>query len=189
MAGQNRLSHGLEHHLYPLRHMRSIHSDTHINIQSQTFFASQGRHGLPSLRKIPLAGHLQQDANLLQDGITIAWNVINIVYLVGRKRAFSNVTNVMVHFFLGTGFAIVGIYVTVVTWNAKKQLASDPYGTSDGKDHQMMPTTGQSITVNAGNVTSCPAFPNCVAQSQWEQHAALRALVSVIGCVLFDVAL
>ena len=115
--------------------------------------------------------------------------MINIIYLLGRSKAFSNVTNVMVHFFLGTGFAIVGIYVTVVTWNAKTQLAADPYGVEDGKSHQMTSITGQNITVSASNISSCPAFPSCLAQGEWEQHALLRALVSVIGCVLFDIAL
>jgi hypothetical protein len=115
--------------------------------------------------------------------------MINIIYLFGRSKAFSNVTNVMVHFFLGTGFAIVGIYVTIVTWNAKNQLSTDPYGIGDGKDHQMISITGHHITVNTSNVSTCPGFPNCTVQGEWEQHAGLRALVSVIGCILFDIAL
>jgi hypothetical protein len=115
--------------------------------------------------------------------------MINIIYLLGRKKAFSNVTNIVIHFFLGTAFAIVGIYVTVIAWNAKKQLSNDPYGLGGGKDVQVLSIIGAEITVTSTNVSSCPAFPNCVAQAAWEQHAHLRALVSVIGCVLFDIAL
>jgi hypothetical protein len=95
----------------------------------------------------------------------------------------------MVHFFLGTGFAIVGIYVTVTAWNAKIQLVTDPYGIGDGKDHHMTSITAQNITVNSNDVSSCPAFPDCAAQSEWEHYAGIRALISVIGCVLFDIAL
>jgi hypothetical protein len=125
----------------------------------------------------------------MQDGITIAWNMINVTYLVGRKKAFSNVTNVVAHFFLGVGFAIIGIYVTILTWNAKNHLAVDPYGLDGDKDKIMTSITGQNITVNSGNVDTCPAFPNCISQGKWEEHANIRALVSVIGCVLFDIAL
>ena len=40
--------------------------------------------------------------------------------------------NVMVHFLLGIAFLIVGIYVTIVTYTAFKQLGVDPYGLKQG---------------------------------------------------------
>ena len=115
--------------------------------------------------------------------------MINIIFLICRRKAFSNIINTLVHFFLGIGFAIVGIYVTVVCWNGLKGLEGDLYDIKALGEHEITGIQGQKVIVNANNVQNCPAFQNCAVQENWLQGAETRSLIAVIGCFLFDAIL
>src|SRR6201996_4079834 len=107
--------------------------------------------------------------------------MINIVHFLIQKRVFSNVTNILVHFLMGTGFAIVGIYVTIVTWSAMKHMEQDLYSVNSLGTHFIEALNGTIVSVDPTNIAICPAFESCADQNTWYQTAHLRALISVIG--------
>jgi hypothetical protein len=123
------------------------------------------------------------------NGLTIVWNTVNILHFLIRKRPFSGPWNTMFHFFVGTAFAIVGIYVTVTTREAFDKLKTNPYGVPNTGSIVVTTTAGQPIFANLLNVDQCPAFVTCKAQEAWLRTAHLRGLLSVACAVLFDVGL
>jgi hypothetical protein len=92
----------------------------------------------------------------------------------------------MTHFFLAVGFAILGIYTTVVTWGAYTKLGKDLYGVDALGPHNTQALNGTIITVDPTNVALCPAFLSCADQATWFNAAHVRATLSVLGCLLFD---
>jgi hypothetical protein len=123
------------------------------------------------------------------NGLTIVWNSINILHFLIRKRPFSGASNTLFHFFVGTAFAIVGIYVTVTTRHAFDTLKSNPYGVPTTGSIVVTTSAGHPIFVNILNVGQCPAFASCNAQATWFRAAHLRGILSVAAAVLFDVGL
>jgi len=115
--------------------------------------------------------------------------MFNIMFFVVKKKTVSHWLNTMAHFVLGFGFAIIGIYVTVVAWTAYKTLGGDIYSIKDREAYSTIDVRGQTVLVNATNVADCPAFPNCKVQEYWVAGVRKRSLISVIGCCLFDLVL
>jgi hypothetical protein len=123
------------------------------------------------------------------NGLTIFWNTVNMLHFLTRKRPFSGASNTLFHFFVGTAFAIVGIYVTVTTRHAFDLLKTNPYGVPATGSIVVTTSAGKPIFVNVLNVGQCPAFSSCKAQAAWMRTAHLRAVFSVASAVLFDVGL
>jgi hypothetical protein len=117
------------------------------------------------------------------------WNMFNIVFFIVKKRTVAHWINTMMHFILGFGFAVVGIYVTVVAYTAHKALAGDLYNVKGDESYTITSVSGQQVLVNASNAADCPAFSNCKAQGYWVSGVRKRSKVSVIGCSLFDIVL
>ena len=123
------------------------------------------------------------------NGLTIVWNTVNILHFLIRKRPFSGVLNTLFHFFVGTAFCIVGIYVTVTTRHAFDTLKFNPYGVPTSGSIVVTTSAGHPIYVNILNVDQCPAFTSCKAQAAWLRMAHLRGILSIAAAVLFDVGL
>jgi hypothetical protein len=123
------------------------------------------------------------------NGLTIVWNMFNILHFLIRKRPFSGATNTLFHFFVGTAFAIIGIYVTVTTRHAFDDLKANAYGVPASGSILVTTNAGNPIFVNLLNVGQCPAFTSCKAQKAWLQTAHLRGILSIASAVLFDVGL
>jgi|ERR1700761_5671679 len=113
--------------------------------------------------------------------------MLNIFYFFGKKKVFSNVINLMVHFLLGTVFAVVGIYASIATWTAVRQLSTDPYSLSRRSIIQGI--LGAESTLKERDDASCPGYLSCDAKAAQLEQENLRAVISGVGSVLFDVAL
>ena len=85
----------------------------------------------------------------------------------------------MVHFLLGTAFAVIGIYASIATWTAVRQLSTDPYS---------LRRRG-IIQLRERNDTSCPGYLSCDVKAAQLEQEHLRAVISGVGSVLFDIAL
>jgi hypothetical protein len=112
-----------------------------------------------------------------------------MMHFLIRKRSFSQVTNILVHFFLGVGFMIIGIYVTSQTWAGLKNLGKDMYGIEQFGAHNIIAENGQTISVDLSNVASCPAFDSCKAQEDWFRIAHIRGIFAFTGSIVFDTVL
>lgn len=115
--------------------------------------------------------------------------MFNIVRLIVKKKTVSHWVNTMMHFILGFGFAVVGIYVTIVAYNGYKDLGLGQIYNTDGGSYQTSNVRGQQVLINATNTIDCPAFSDCQDQAFWIAGARKRSLISVIGCCLFDLVL
>ena len=115
--------------------------------------------------------------------------MLNIVFFITRRKPFLPIVNVLIHFLIGVGFAIVGIFVTIVCWSGYRALDQDIYNVATAGEHTVTDSMGRPVDVNSQNISDCPAFSDCEAQKQWLENAHRRALVSVIGCGFFDTVL
>ncbi|KAF2672128.1 hypothetical protein BT63DRAFT_188869 [Microthyrium microscopicum] len=122
------------------------------------------------------------------DIVSILWNITCIVYFFSKRKPLLPTATVVLHFCLAIIFAITGVYVTLVTWTGYKGLSGDIYNVDMLGEHQVTSIEGNAVTVNAGNVHDCPAFPSCTSQRMWLQQAQQRGLTAVIGSILFDLS-
>jgi hypothetical protein len=114
----------------------------------------------------------------------------NIVFLIKQRRPLKHVVNAAVHFVLAAAFIIAGSIATAYCVQAYKNTGIDPYGMKVGTGvHDIRALNGTIITVSPQNAHTCPAFPSCAVQKKWTMSAGKRAVIAVLGCALFGVAL
>lgn len=126
----------------------------------------------------------------MQVVVALIWNIANTIFLVKKARPIKNAVNAVVHFILAAAFIIVGSIATAYCVQGYKNLKVDPYGVKVGTGvHDIVAINGSIITVTPQMEHSCPAFASCEDQKTWMNAAGTRAVIAMIGCALFGVAL